>query len=323
MALCTSVFASHDSDVRSSTSRFAAWQVAIVVAAIVAYFGVRGLTEGDPVSASRNADRVLEVERALGIAVEQQLQDALAVGDWSATLANWVYIWVHWPVLIGTLIWLVAVKRPAYVELRNAMILSGLIGLVMFATFPVAPPRLYSPEFVDTVTERSYSYRMLQPPAFVNKYAAMPSLHFGWNLLVAITWYRVARSPRMKVAAFLMPAAMAWAVVATANHWVLDVFIGGAVALTGLLLELARRRALVYRTSAERTIAALPGRPRADSFVPDRFATSSVTGGSNVRRLRSSSEVHEPVDETDEYRTADDVAGCSRDEVVGQELVPR
>jgi len=139
--------------------------------------------------------------------------------------------------VIGTLIWLVRSNRSEYVKLRNAMIVSGLIGLVIFTTFPVAPPRLFSPDFVDTVTQRSYSYRMLQPPAFVNRYAAMPSLHFGWNVLVGIAWYRTARSRAMKVAAVLMPAAMAWAVVATANHWVLDVIIGGTVALIGLLIE--------------------------------------------------------------------------------------
>jgi hypothetical protein len=40
--------------------------------------------------------------------------------------------------------------------------------------------------------------------------------------------------------AIVMPVLMAWAVVATANHWVLDVIVGGAVALTGLLLEIIR-----------------------------------------------------------------------------------
>lgn len=227
--------------------RFAAWQVAIVLGAIVAYFGVRGLTEGDPAAANRNAARVLDAEHALGIAIEQPIQHAITFSAWAMTLANWVYIWMHWPIVIGTLIWLIRTNRLEYLQLRNAIIISGLIGLMIFVSFPVAPPRLFSPEFVDTVTERSYSYRVLQPPAFVNRYAAMPSLHFGWNLLVGIVWYRVARSRGMKVAAVLMPAAMAWAVVATANHWVLDVLIGGTVALTGLLLESLRHTLMSAR----------------------------------------------------------------------------
>src|SRR5688572_7674976 len=183
-----------------SMLRFAAWQVAIVTGSIVAYFGVRGLTEGDPATANHNAARVVDAERALGIDFEPGIQDAVTFSGWAMTLANWVYIWMHWPVVIATSIWLIRTNRPEYLRLRNAILISGVIGLVIFATFPVAPPRLFSTEFVDTVTQRSYSYRMLQPPAFVNRYAAMPSLHFGGNLLVGIAWYRVARSRRLKIA---------------------------------------------------------------------------------------------------------------------------
>lgn len=244
--------------------RFTARQVAIVAGAIIAYFGVRGLTEGDPTAANRNAVRVLRVEHVLGVAVEQRVQEVVAFSSEAVTLANWVYIWMHWPVVIATLIWLIRTNRPEYVRLRNAMIISGLIGLVIFASFPVAPPRLFSPDFIDTVTERSYSYRMLQPPAFVNRYAAMPSLHFGWNLLVGISWYRVARSRPWKIAAVVMPAVMAWAVVATANHWVLDVVVGGTVALIGLLLESIRR---------DRT------RSRVGTFGPRRTIRGSARSG--------------------------------------------
>jgi PAP2 superfamily len=247
----------------SARLRFAIWQIAIVAGAIAAYFGVRGLTEGDPSTAHRNAERVLDLERAVGLNFEQRLQDVLAEWDWAVTLGNWVYIWIHWPILIGTLIWLLCVNRPGYVELRNAIIISGLIGLVIFATFPVAPPRLFDPVFVDTVTERSYSYRVLQPPAFVNRYAAVPSLHFGWNLLVAIAWFRIGRSRAWRLGAIAMPAAMAWAVVATANHWVFDVVAGAVVALSGLAVEVASRR---YRTTA-------------GAHLPPRHATAPSLAG--------------------------------------------
>jgi hypothetical protein len=206
----------------------------IVVGAIIAYFGVRGLTEGDPAAAHRNADRVLEAEHAFGVAVEQGMQRALSRSDVLVDLANWIYIWAHWPIVIGTLVWLLCAHRDGYAELRNAMIISGLIGLVLFAAFPVTPPRLFGSEYVDTVTLRSHSYRVLQPPAFVNRFAALPSLHFGWNLLVGIVWFRLGRWRGHRLIALVMPAAMAWAVVATANHWVFDVVAGGAIALLGL-----------------------------------------------------------------------------------------
>jgi hypothetical protein len=228
---------------RSHTSVwFVARQVALVVCAIVAYFGVRGLTEGSAEAALDHAGWIYDVERTAGLALEKSVQDAAAWSGALVTFGNWVYIWCHWPLVVGTLIWLLRSHRDDYLELRNAMFFSGAIGLVIFATFPVAPPRLFGPEFVDTVTLRSHSYRVLQPPGFINAYAAMPSLHFGWNLLVGRSWVRVGRSRVWKIAGVAMPVAMAWAVVVTANHWVFDVVAGGLVALTGLAIEHIRRR---------------------------------------------------------------------------------
>jgi membrane-associated phospholipid phosphatase len=222
--------------------RLFAIQLALVGGAILAYFGVRGLTEGAIETANRNAERLLEVERFLGIDLELGIQARTLSSEWLTDLGNWVYIWLHWPVIAVTLIWLVIRKWDDYIQLRNAMFISGAIGLVIFFSLPVTPPRLFDPAYIDTVTERSHSYRVLQPPNLVNKYAAMPSLHFGWNLLVGITWWQLSRVWWQKVAAVVMPIAMAFATVMTANHWVADVLVGGVVALIGLALERRRRR---------------------------------------------------------------------------------
>ena len=216
-------------------------QLVLFGLAALAYFGVRGLTEGDVSAATRNADWVLDAERALWLDLELGIQNVLLEHQVYVDIANWIYIWGHWPVVVATLLWLVFAHRDDYFELRNAMFISGAIGLIIFASFPVSPPRLFSVDYVDTVTQHSESYRVLQPPALVNKYAAVPSLHFGWNLLVALTWYRVGKGPLFAVGAVVMPVAMAWAVVATSNHWTMDVITGGMVALTGLALERARR----------------------------------------------------------------------------------
>jgi hypothetical protein len=234
--------------IRGGNSVLLLRQAALVVGAALAYFGVRGLTEGAVARADRNADLVLQLERSIGLDQEQELQDLVLDHEVWVTVANWVYIWLHWPVIALTLLWLLFAHRRDYFELRNAIFISGAIGLVIFATFPVTPPRLFGLDYVDTVTERSNSYRVLQPPSLVNKYAAVPSLHFGWNLIVGITWWRVGRTLPWRIAAVAMPIAMGWAVVATANHWVTDVVIGGTIALTGLAIErawvLRRRRTL-------------------------------------------------------------------------------
>lgn len=217
-------------------------QAALVIGAVLCYFGVRGSTEGAAATADRNAERLLDLERRLLIDVEQRLQEPLLDHRTLLDVANWVYIWLHWPLITLTLIWLVVRHRPTYFQLRNAMFISGAIGMVIYATFPATPPRLFDAAFIDTVTQHSHSYRVLQPPGLVNKYAAMPSLHVGWNVLAAIAWWR-ATSVRWRVApVVMMPLMMAWATVATANHWVLDVLAGSGVALAGLAIETGRRR---------------------------------------------------------------------------------
>jgi len=211
-------------------------EVLIVLAAGVTYAGVRELTEGSEETAVANAHSLVQVERAIGVAWEESAQSVVLGHGYAVDLANWMYIWGHWPVIAVVAIMLFAFRRDQYVLLRNAVLISGLIGFAFFALVPVAPPRLAGGGFVDTITTWSDSYRTLQPPRATNLYAAMPSLHFGWNLLVGIIVFRSTRAGVLRAFAVLMPAAMAFAVVATANHWVLDVVVGAAVVTVGLVL---------------------------------------------------------------------------------------
>lgn len=216
-----------------------AGQFVLIVLAALAYFGVRGLTESSLAQAQQNARHVVGFEEALGIAWESALQGAVLDNDRLVALANWIYIYGHWPVIALTLGVLFARDRARFRLLRNAMFVSGAIGLIVFALFPVAPPRLTGLDVVDTVTEQSSSYRTLQPPGLINKYAAVPSLHFGWNLLIGIVVWQATRRRWLRVLAVLSPVLMAAAVVLTANHYVIDVVAGGVVALAGLVI--ARR----------------------------------------------------------------------------------
>ena len=155
---------------------------------------------------------------------------------------NWAYIWGHWPLIILVAIWLYTMRPETYRLYRNAFMVSGAIGLVIFASFPVAPPRLADIDVIDTVTLHSSAYRVLQPPALVNQYAAMPSLHFGWNLLIGIAIFTTARSWEMKAFGVVKPVVMLLSVVLTANHYILDPVAGAAVALTGLAIVWNTRR---------------------------------------------------------------------------------
>jgi hypothetical protein len=225
--------------------RRVAWEVMVILAGIGLYFGVRGLMETRVDLAYRNAERIVELERSAGVFTEPGMQNAVAHHGWLVDAVSYFYIWGHWPVLAVTLVWLMTRHRDEYSLFRNAMLISGAIGLVIFAAFPVAPPRfLIGYGFVDTVTEQTSAYRVLQPPAFVNQYAAVPSLHFGWNLLMGIAWASLAGHWIARLFGWLMPPAMLASIVLTANHYLLDGLIGGAVALLALLAasRLADRR---------------------------------------------------------------------------------
>jgi len=219
-------------------------EVGIVVLGVVTYFGIRGATAGARSVAVDHAGDIMALERLLGIDVEDQVQDVVVPSDVASTVFNWIYIWGHWPVIAATLLWLCLRHRTVYYRLRNGMLVSGGLGLLVYTTYPVAPPRLAGLGMVDTVSERSQAYRVLQPPQFVNQYAAMPSLHVGWDLLVGLAIMSAATGLWLKAVGALMPVLMALATVATANHFVLDAAAGVAFALAGLwvALRLERRR---------------------------------------------------------------------------------
>ena len=114
-------------------------------------------------------------------------------------------------------------------------------------SYPVAPPRLLGGDLVDTVSKYSTSYRVLQPPSLVNKYAALPSLHVGWNLLVGVFVWRNASTPLMRTLGGVSPALMITAVVLTANHYIVDAVAGSGLAPFGLWI--AGQLGAVVKTS--------------------------------------------------------------------------
>jgi len=232
-------------------------QAGVVLLGVFVYFRIRGLTETSPGVAHEHAQDVVAIEESLGIAWEDELQALVAPSEALQTFANWIYIWGHWPVIVVTMSWLVWRNREVFLRLRDAMLISGLLGMLVFVTYPVAPPRLAALGLVDTVTESSDAYRVLQPPAFVNQYAAMPSLHSGWDLLVGISIVAAASTVTLKLVGYAMPMLMAFAVVATANHFLLDVVAGVSLVLVGHVAALALERQRQRRTHRS-LVAAMP-----------------------------------------------------------------
>jgi hypothetical protein len=212
-------------------------ELAVFATGYLTYFGVRAVTEGRVDDALDNAASLLHLEQLLGIAWEGAIQSVVAGSQTLQAIVNAIYIYGHWPVLIVAGLLLFRYRRADYYMLRNACLLTGLLGLFVFAMFPVAPPRLTDLPLLDTVTRGAPGYRQILPPDLVNQYAAMPSFHAGWNLAVGIVVYRATRHWALRAFAVAMPVAMAFAVVATANHFVIDVVIGVALVLLALAVQ--------------------------------------------------------------------------------------
>jgi hypothetical protein len=231
----------------------------IVALAAYIYFFVRGLIHARESEAVDNAEWLVSTEKSLGIFHELQVQSWILDHHWAVTIANWVYIYGHWPVVVGTLLWLFVKHREMFPVFRSALLISGAMGFVFFFLFPMAPPRfLDSYGFIDTVTLHSEAYRVLQPPSLTNQFAAMPSLHVGWNLLMGIAIVSFASNRIWKVFGVLMPLAMYAATILTANHYFLDGVVGSALALTGLAIawKFFRPKQPVWSTSPRQFVPA-------------------------------------------------------------------
>ena len=253
-------------------------QLGLIGGAVLLYFGVRGLTQGNESDAVAHGLALLDFERSLGLNFESFLQQQILDNRFVVTAVNWVYIWGHWPVIVATLLWLHRSDRDGYLLLRNAMFVSGAIGLVIFISYPVAPPRLLGTGMVDTVTDLSNSYRVLQPPSLVNKYAALPSLHVGWNLLVGIALFRATSRKSVKALALLSPAAMIIAVVLTANHYVVDAMAGAAVASVGWWVAYSILPGLTQRTNSAGDLVTQLAARVTPQAIPVRVESQQAAG---------------------------------------------
>ena len=220
-------------------SRAARRELAVFALAYGIYFGVRALTEGAPWRAMANARELFRLETSLGIDWEGAVQSVVVRSQVLVDAANAVYIYGHWPILIAAGVLLFRHRPAHYYRLRNVCLLSGLLGLFIFALFPVAPPRLTDLPLIDTVTRDSDGYRQIFPASLVNQFAAMPSFHAGWNVVLGVVVFQATRSRLLRAFAVALPAAMILSVVATANHFVADVVVGVAIVLAALAAEIA------------------------------------------------------------------------------------
>jgi hypothetical protein len=214
------------------------WPIELVSIALgyVAYSVIRVLAP-DRLSASyRHAWEVEAVEKSLGLFPELDLNGFLSQHELLQDVASYYYATLHFIVTPVVLVWLWKRRGWHYSPLRSSLVLASLSALVVYATFPVAPPRFALAGTVDSVSNHPVLWASGHGvKGLINELAAMPSLHVGWALWCAIAVV-MAGTSRWRHLAWLYPLGTTIVVVATANHYVLDAVGGALIVLVPMAL---------------------------------------------------------------------------------------
>jgi hypothetical protein len=217
-------------------------QVVLCGAAYLAYSIVRGLVQGRATAAFQHARELIQIEHTLHLFVEPSIQ-AWAMGSHLVMdFSSWLYINAQTSITLAALVYLYLRHNSSFYFVRNMFAIALLIALASYALFPTAPPR-FLPEwgFVDSVSDFTGVKLSHHTPVatLFNPYAAVPSLHVAFALMIG--WPLASLSQRLPVRVLwrLYPLLIAFVIVATANHFIIDALLG---ALTAGVSALGARR---------------------------------------------------------------------------------
>jgi len=251
-------------------------QISLFLAAYFGYRLTRGLVEGRATAAFQHARQLISIERTLHLFVEPSVQAWASGSHLVMVTASWMYVNAQGPVTIGALLYLYLRHNGNFYFVRNMFMIAMAIALVGYTVFPTAPPR-FMPEwgFIDTVadlTPVNVSHTSASMSTFFNPYAAVPSMHVAFALMIGWPLARLVRPPPARILWILYPFVMTFVIVVTANHFIADAVLGALTAGASAYGAswLARARPSVWRFSA-------PCRPNipAPTTVPSARASAS------------------------------------------------
>ena len=221
-------------------------QLGLFVLADICYETVRGVADGQRAEAYANAAWVIDVESATGTFFEPDLQAALLDFRWVVDVANFSYMNTHFVLTTGFLVWLYLYRNEHFYFVRNMFMVAMALALVGYALVPTAPPRLIAGYgFVDTINQYAQvTHDSALVKIFINPYAAIPSMHCAFALMIGATGALIARHPITRIFWCVYPLFVLFVVIVTANHFWLDGAIGWMVAGASALAaaQLARMR---------------------------------------------------------------------------------
>ena len=222
-------------------------QLGIWFGFIAAYQLARGIADrGTDWDAFANAQTVMDVERSLHLFVERDVQRVvLEIGGPLVDALNWTYWLAQFAVVGLALLWIYLFRNEAFARVRNWILATNLLALAGYALMPTAPPRMFEAEgFVDTLgASASLNHGSALVELASNPYAAMPSLHAADALIVGFALASLVRSRFLKAAWTLWPTWVWFTVMATGNHFWLDIAAGVAIAIAaGTMLRVVEAR---------------------------------------------------------------------------------
>lgn len=232
-------------------------QIGLFVFADICYETVRGIAEGKEAAAFANGAHVISWEKATGTFFEPGLQEKLIHNDWLISVTNFLYENSHFVLTLSFLVWLYLRRNDSFYFVRNMFMFAMAIAIVGYTLFPTAPPRLFPSEgFVDTITQYAQiNHDSALVQLFVNPYAAVPSMHCGFSLMIGVTGFLLVRNPGARAFWAIYPLLVFFVVVFTANHFWIDAALGwmtaGVAALGAYQLARYRPEAWSFRPAAE------------------------------------------------------------------------
>ncbi len=206
-------------------------QLALFAGAYYAYRLVRGFVDGQAGLAFENARQLVDVERALGLFFEPGLQAWAEGQEWIVTFSSWMYVNSHFVVTTTFLIWLYIARNHAFYYVRNMFMVAMGLALVGYLAYPTAPPR-FMPEwgFSDSVASFVGENAEQSADVLYNPFAAVPSMHVAFALMIAIPAIMLVKHRLPKVLWAMYPLVVTFVVMVTANHFWLDAALGALVA---------------------------------------------------------------------------------------------
>ena len=234
-------------------------QVSLFGAAYLAYRLVRGLVEGDANAAFAHARDLITLERTLHVFVEPSIQAWASGSHFLMVFSAWMYVNAQTTVTVAALVYLYLRHNRNFYFVRNMFMIAMAIALVGYTVFPTAPPR-FMPEwgFIDSVSDFTgvrVNAHSASLNALTNLYAAVPSMHVAFALMIGGTLSRLVRWRVVRVLWMLYPFLMAFVIVVTANHFIVDAILGALTAGASAYAAtwMARARPQVWRFSTVST----------------------------------------------------------------------